>query len=204
MTLNLSTGRKPVRRLGTESAVPVFAHLCIIEKTSDNWVVLTRIDGKLRDVSTQVLYLLEAALYVGVGVLLVGAAGAVLVGACQILWKGLVERSLAGYALQALDQLLLVLVLVEILHTVRISIRSKEIILEPFLIVGLIASVRRVLVIAMQAAKLTEEGPNVAEAFRRSMIELGVVGFLVLTFVVSIYVLRRSQSYEGTVKEFEH
>jgi len=178
--------------------------LCIIEKTSDNWVVLTRIDGKLRDVSTQVLYLLEAALYVGVGVLLVGAAGAVLVGACQILWKGLVERSLAGYALQALDQLLLVLVLVEILHTVRISIRSKEIILEPFLIVGLIASVRRVLVIAMQAAKLTEEGPNVAEAFRRSMIELGVVGFLVLTFVVSIYVLRRSQSYEGTVKEFEH
>jgi uncharacterized membrane protein (DUF373 family) len=115
-----------------------------------------------------------------------------------------VERSLAGYALQALDQLLLVLVLVEILHTVRISIRSKEIILEPFLIVGLIASVRRVLIIAMQAAKLTDEGPNVAEAFRRSMIELGVVGFLVLTFVISIYVLRKSTRDQELVKEYEH
>ncbi len=163
--------------------------------------MLVQIDEKLREFSTKLLYLLEAALYVGVGFLLAGAALAVLVDACQILWKGLVQRALAGYALQALDQLLLVLVLVEILHTVRISIRSKEIILEPFLIVGLIASVRRVLVIAMQAAKLTEEGPNVADAFRRSMIELGVVGFLVLVFVVSIYVLRRSQRDDYSVKE---
>jgi hypothetical protein len=162
--------------------------------------VLVRVDEKLRTYSTQLLYLLEAALYVAVGFLLAGAALAVLLDACEILWRGLIQRSLAGYALQALDQLLLVLVLVEILHTVRISIRSKEIILEPFLIVGLIASVRRVLVIAMQAAKLTEEGHDVAEAFRRSMIELGVVGFLVLVFVVSIYVLRRAHHHEETAK----
>lgn len=166
--------------------------------------MLTRVDERLRGFSSQILYLLEAALYIGVGFLLAGAALAVLLDACRILWRGLVERSLAGYALQALDQLLLVLVLVEILHTVRISIRSKEIILEPFLIVGLIASVRRVLIIAMQAAKLTDEGPNVAEAFRRSMIELGVVGFLVLTFVISIYVLRKSTRDQELVKEYEH
>ena len=165
--------------------------------------MLSRVDERLREVSTQLLHLCEAALYVGVGVLLAGAAGAVLLDACGVLWRGLVERSLAGYALQALDQLLLVLVLVEILHTVRISIRSKEIILEPLLIVGLIASVRRVLVIAMQAAKLAE-GPDVADAFCRSMIELGVVGFLVLTFVISIYVLRRSTRDQELVKEYEH
>jgi hypothetical protein len=166
--------------------------------------VLTRVDEKLRDVSTQLLYLFEASLYVAVGFLLAGAALAVLVNACQILWRGLLQSSLTGYALQALDQLLLVLVLVEILHTVRISIRSKEIILEPFLIVGLIASVRRVLVIAMQASKLTEEGNSVAEAFKRSMIELGVVGFLVLVFVISIFVLRRSERDQELVKEFQH
>jgi len=165
--------------------------------------VLDRFDERLRGVSTQLLHLCEAGLYVGVGFLLAGAALAVLLDACKVLWRGLAERSLAGYALQALDQLLLVLVLVEILHTVRISIRSREIILEPFLIVGLIASVRRVLVIAMQAAKLAE-GPDVAEAFRRSMIELGVVGFLVLTFVISIYVLRKSTRDQELVKEYEH
>jgi uncharacterized membrane protein (DUF373 family) len=163
--------------------------------------VLVRVDEKLRTYSSQLLYLLEAALYIAVGFLLAGAALTVLVEACGILWRGVIERSLHGYALQALDQLLLVLVLVEILHTVRISIRSKEIILEPFLIVGLIASVRRVLVIAMQASKLTEEGPNVGEQFHRSMIELGVVGFLVLIFVISISVLRRANRNEDLIKE---
>ena len=59
------------------------------------------------------------------------------------------HRRNTQYGVQVLDQLLFVLVLVEILHTVRISIRAHEILIEPFLIVGLIASIRRVLVITM-------------------------------------------------------
>lgn len=154
--------------------------------------MLVRIDATLRKGSSELLHLAESAVYAAVGVLLGAAAIAVLFEACAIMWQGIAQQTLASSGLQELDALLLVLVLVEILHTVRISIGSKEIILEPFLIVGLIASVRRVLVIAMQASKLTEEGHNVAEAFQRSMIELGVVGILVLIFVISIYVLRRA------------
>jgi uncharacterized membrane protein (DUF373 family) len=165
--------------------------------------VLPQIDEKLRTGSSGFLYLLEAMLYTSVGVLLGAAAIAVLVDAIALLWRGVLSRSLADYGLHVLDQLLLVLVLVEILHTVRISIRSKEIIIEPFLIVGLIASVRRVLVITMQAAKLTEEGHGTADAalaFQKSMIELGVLGFLVLIFVVSIYFLRRASGSEELAK----
>ncbi len=154
--------------------------------------MLVRFDERIRKGSSELLHLTESTVYAAVGVLLGAAAIAVLFEACAILWRGIALRTLASSGLQELDALLLVLVLVEILHTVRISIGSKEIILEPFLIVGLIASVRRVLVIAMQASKLTEEGHNVAEAFQRSMIELGVVGVLVLIFVISIYVLRRA------------
>ena len=94
--------------------------------------------------------------------------------------------------------------LVEILHTVRISIRAQEILIEPFLIVGLIASVRRVLVITMQAAKLTEEGHGSADtllAFRNSMLELGLLGILVLVFVLSIYLLRRASLPEKLVED---
>jgi Na+/pantothenate symporter len=36
------------------------------------------------------------------------------------------------------------------------------------------------------------------------MIELGVVGFLVLIFVISIYVLRKSTGNQELVKEYEH
>jgi len=165
--------------------------------------VLPRIDEKLRAGSSQQLYLLEAVLYVCVGILLSVAALAVLVDACVNLWRGIVQHTLPSYGLDVLDQLLVVLVLVEILHTVRISIRSREISIEPFLIVGLIASVRRVLVITMQAAKLTEEshGPSDADVFHRSMIELGLLGFLVLAFVFSIYFLRRGSSQHDLMKE---
>jgi hypothetical protein len=49
--------------------------------------------------------------------------------------------------------------LVEILHTVRISIRSHILVItEPFLVVGLIASIRSILVITLEAATLTKEG----------------------------------------------
>jgi len=163
--------------------------------------VLTRFDDAVRKHSSQLLHLTESTLYAAVGVLLGAAAIAVLFEAGTILWRGIADHTLASSGLQELDALLLVLVLVEILHTVRISIGSKQIILEPFLIVGLIASVRRVLVIAMQAAKLTEDGHAISDAFQRSMIELGVVGTLVLIFVFSIYVLRRATPKDAAAGE---
>ena len=51
------------------------------------------------------------------------------------------------------DKLLFTLMLVEILHTVRQSITSSDqITVEPFLIVGLIASVRRILIVTVEVA----------------------------------------------------
>jgi hypothetical protein len=70
--------------------------------------------------------------------------------------------------------------------------------------VGLIASVRRVLVITMQAAKMTEAGnvsSDAGDAFRRSMIELGLLGLLVLMFVLAIVLLRRVHHHENLVTE---
>jgi hypothetical protein len=149
---------------------------------------------------------MEATLYIAVGILLSATAIAVLFDAIAVLWRGITNRTLVGYALQVLDQLLFVLVLVEILHTVRISVRAQEILIEPFLIVGLIASVRRVLVITMQAAKMTEEGHSSLEtvtAFHNSMIELGLLGIMVLVFVLSIYWLRRASLHEKLIEEEE-
>jgi uncharacterized membrane protein (DUF373 family) len=165
--------------------------------------VLLETEGKLRERSSQYLHLLEAALYILVGALLAAAAISVLFDSTVILWNGIVSRALSSYGLRVLDELLFVLMLVEILHTVRISIRSHELQIEPFLIVALIASVRRVLVITMQAAKLTEEGPSspdAVSAFRASMIELGLLGIMVMVFVLSIYILRRATHEEKVIE----
>jgi hypothetical protein len=152
-------------------------------------------EDALRTRSSRYLHWVEAGIYIVIGLLLSATGIAVLVGAAGILWRGMGSGSLSEFGLQVLDQLLLVLVIVEILHTVRISIRAEEILIEPFLIVGLIASIRRVLVITMQAAKLAGEGTTSQDAvllFRDSMIELGILGLLVIVFVLSLYVLRRA------------
>jgi uncharacterized membrane protein (DUF373 family) len=162
------------------------------------------LEGKLREKSSKCLHVVEALLYIIVGVLLAAAAVGALIRAGAVLWHNPITRAPGEYGLLVLDQLLLVLMLVELLHTVRISVRSQALLMEPFLIVGLIASIRRVLVITMQAAKMTEQGqPNTGEAanivFRNTMLELGLLGVLILVFVVAIYLLRRSSQREESL-----
>jgi hypothetical protein len=138
---------------------------------------------------------LEACIYTALACALALTAGVALAGALSVLWQGLRIWSTSDAILRIIDRLLLVLMLVEILHTVRISIRSHVLVTEPFLIVGLIATIRRILVITLEAANLTrpEMWARGGEAiFRASVIELGLLGVLVLVLVTAIYLLRRS------------
>jgi hypothetical protein len=137
----------------------------------------------------------EVVVYSVLAALLGVTAFVTIATAGQILWAGLSHWTVAAQTLKVLNQLLIVLMLVEILHTVRISIRSHILVTEPFLVVGLIASIRRILVITLEAATLTKEGSWATEGasgiFHSSMIELGLLGLLVLVLVVSIALLRR-------------
>jgi phosphate starvation-inducible membrane PsiE len=99
-----------------------------------------------------------------------------------------------------IDRLLFVLMVVEILHTVRVSFRSGTLVCEPFLIVGLIASIRRVLVITLESSQVNQPGkwtPDTHEMLSETMLELGVLGGLILVMVVSIYILRKSERPAG-------
>src|SRR5438445_7015620 len=95
---------------------------------------------------------IERALAVGIGVLLSIAAVLALTGAVTLAWEGVIQwphtRSLFGIV----ERLLFVLMLVEILHTVRASIQSHELAVEPFLIVGMIATIRRILVVTLETS----------------------------------------------------
>jgi Phosphate-starvation-inducible E family len=139
---------------------------------------------------TEVAILTILALLISITALVVIASSG------KLLWEALRQWTASTDTLpvlRVLDQLLVVLMLVEILHTVRISIRSHVLVTEPFLIVGLIASIRRILVITLQAATLTKDGkwlPEGPSIFRASMIELGLLGMLLLVLVVCIALLR--------------
>src|SRR5437868_13486754 len=132
----------------------------------------------------------EIVIYSVLAVLLAVTAFVTIATAVQILWVGLSHWTVAAQTLRVLNQLLIVLMLVEILHTVRISIRSHVLVTEPFLVVGLIATIRRILVITLETANLTRPETwtkNGEVIFRASIIELALLGLLVLVLVTAIY-----------------
>jgi hypothetical protein len=116
-------------------------------------------DEKLRKHFGDYLGMAEVAILTILAVLISLTALATIARSSRLLWdtwhQWMAVRD-TEMVLLVLDQLLVVLMLVEILHTVRISIRSH--VTEPFLVVGLIASIRRILVITLEAAALTKEG----------------------------------------------
>ncbi|HKT48435.1 MAG TPA: phosphate-starvation-inducible PsiE family protein [Candidatus Acidoferrales bacterium] len=136
----------------------------------------------------------ESAIYIAVGIFLVASAAGSLIVAAQLLWQDVGRSHTVEGMLPALAELLIALMLVEILHTVRVSIRSHTLLVEPFLVVGIIASIRRILVISLEMATLTEQ-TRYSEAgdalFRHSMTELGILGALILALVISIVLVRR-------------
>jgi hypothetical protein len=102
-----------------------------------------------------------------------------------------------GALVFAIDRLLLVLMIVEILHTVGVSFRSHTLTAEPFLVVGLIASIRRILVVTLESSQVGDVGrtsPTGEALLRAAMLELVVLGFLILIMVISIALLRRAKS----------
>lgn len=137
---------------------------------------------------------MEAGIYTALACALALTAIVGLGGTGRVLWEGFRTWNSSSTILVIIDRILVVLMLVEILHTVRISIRSHVLVTEPFLIVGLIATIRRILVITLETADLTRQPTwaNGGEAiFHASVIELGLLSVLVLVLVAAIYLLRR-------------
>jgi len=103
---------------------------------------------------------------------------------------GVLETSLT-----VLDRVLLAFIFVELIDTVRVTVRERGIfIAEPFLLVGLIAVVRRILLLTAEIERAS------AEEFQNMLIELGVMTGLVIVLTVALYFTRRMRVSE---KELE-
>jgi len=150
---------------------------------------------------------IEIFTYLVLGLMLALAALLGIGTAAVSLWNAVQEHGASDSLVFAIDRLLFVLMVIEILHTVRASFRSGTLVCEPFLIVGLIASIRRVLVITLETSQANKPGswtPDSNALLHSTMLELAVLGGLILVMVVSIYMLRRSETLrhrerDGTV-----
>ena len=156
----------------------------IDRRTPGHDVERTAHDGRVHAWLTRA----ETLIYVAIAALL-SLAGAVLLA--WTAWRFVDDVSgaeIGGAALLMLDRLLLVLMLVELLYTVRASLETLSLVPEPFLIVGLIAAVRRILVITAEAWNLGDQDPD---QFNRAMIVLGLLSGMILVIVVAVVLLRK-------------
>jgi uncharacterized membrane protein (DUF373 family) len=129
----------------------------------------------------------EDIIYVGLGILLAGSSFSLLFSGLINFGQNLLAGSLAANIVGLLDRILLILLVVELLYTVQVSFRERILVPEPFLLVGLIAVIRRVLVLTAELAQV-HEIPDVV--FRRFIVELGVLTLMIVALVVSLVLLR--------------
>jgi len=169
----------------------------INDMASDNNAV-ERLEERIRRIFGEVLAYSEVSIYSALGILLLGGALVGLAGSANLLWIAATNWMGIEPVFVLIDRLLFVLMLVEILHTVRISLRWHKLVVEPFLIVGLIASIRRVLVMMLQAETLTSNWTGEGEAkFRAAMIELAVLSLVIAVLVGAICLMRRHRTPPG-------
>jgi uncharacterized membrane protein (DUF373 family) len=131
----------------------------------------------------------EDIMYVGLGVLLAGAALTLLAAGGFAFWRNLIAGTLPQNIIDLLDLLLLILLVVELMYTVQVSLRQHTLAPEPFLIVGLIAVVRRLLVLTAELPAMLEKADP--EVFRQVATELALLALLIVALVASLVMLRR-------------
>jgi uncharacterized membrane protein (DUF373 family) len=121
---------------------------------------------------------------IAVGVLLIGLAAILVVWGLVDFFRG-VGQSVGTAATGLLDQILLVLILVEIVHTVVLSLRAHRLAAQPFIIVGLVAVIRRILFLLSQGNEV-----------KVNAVELGLLLAMVVAFVAGLIAVSRFEKRE--------
>jgi hypothetical protein len=129
----------------------------------------------------------EDVVYIGLGLLLTGSALTLLVTGAINFGRNVVDGK--PHIIELLDRGLLILLIVELLYTVQVSFREHALVPEPFLLVGLISAIRRVLILTAEFGEMREKTEIGAQYF---IIELGVLTVLIVALVVSLVILRKS------------
>jgi uncharacterized membrane protein (DUF373 family) len=133
----------------------------------------------------RVLAFIEDGVYWAIAVVLIAGSVALLVAQFNTMLH-LRNAPASKVMLEVLDGLLLIFIFVELLYAVRSCLRSHEIVAEPFLIVGILAGIKEIVVLSVEAATLLGDGPQ----FARAIVEIGVLAGVVLALAVAAFVLR--------------
>ena len=147
-------------------------------------------DTGLNDTARDHTGLLEQAehyIYLAAGYILVIAAAGLLIVAVIEMSEKILGGQYAEAIVHLLDRVLLALMLAEIIYTVGRIARTQQLETEPFLIVGIIAAIRRMLIITAESAghvDLTDP------KFQAILAELGLLALIILLLAWAMRLIR--------------
>jgi len=137
----------------------------------------------------RLLVKVEDVIYVSIAVLLACGAAVLVVRSAIALVEGTIDGDKSSLV-DVLDTLLLVFIFVELLYAVRTTLKERQIVAEPFLIAGILASIKEIIVLSVAAAEdYIGKGPE----FARAMVEIGVLAGVVVALAVTAVLLRRKE-----------
>jgi uncharacterized membrane protein (DUF373 family) len=139
----------------------------------------------------------ETIVYAIAFLLLVAAAVLVVIGGFQAVAQAATHKvnTLQGGVL-VLDRVLMVLIIAEIAATLRAVLLYHEIAAEPFLFIGLIACVRRILIVTAASEQVHSD-----KELDRLLFELGALGLLIIGIAAAIFMIRYSARHTSQTRD---
>ncbi|HEU4362266.1 MAG TPA: phosphate-starvation-inducible PsiE family protein [Mycobacterium sp.] len=130
----------------------------------------------------------ESAIYWAAFLLLAAASILVIIGGVSGVIQSASKRDdLLSGGVTVLDRVLLVVIVAELAYTLRTVIQDREVVAEPFLLIGIIAIVRRVLIVAAEF----ERSPS-REDVTRLLLEFAGLSIMALSIGGVVFILRQS------------
>jgi uncharacterized membrane protein (DUF373 family) len=114
----------------------------------------------------------------------------------MIFIQGAVQEGFLLAGLKLLNNLLLVIILLELSRTVVRFLQTDILTLEPYLAVGIIACIRRILTASAELSHLPQITPDL---FNRYLIDVGLNVGVVLVLIFAVFIVRKRPAAQSGV-----
>jgi len=141
----------------------------------------------MKDWTEKAIERAENVVYLVVAMILFVIAAVVLVRAVLEFLK-LGTTDVTDVAAKVLDLLLLVFIVVELLFAVRTTLSRRELVAEPFILVGIIASLKEIVVLSVKAPELLGK-----PEFQDMIWLIGILTATIVVLSVAGFLLRRKE-----------
>lgn len=139
------------------------------------------------------LVLAEEYIYLIAGYILVIAAAGLLVISVSEMVLRILENNYTAAMVHLLDRVLLVLMLAEIIYTIERIARTRRLEATPFLVIGIIAAIRRMLIITAESVGDADLSDPVVQG---ALTELSLLAVTILLLSVSLFLIHKQKAAE--------